>query len=95
MLVGSEINVAVSYNAIMTFFQLTLRHFVITLVTPANDSRTLRSSRTGRTPSRFAVGSIHLLLFFFVGFKPIPIFVLAFIAAQTVAATFSLRVESR
>ncbi|KYN11912.1 hypothetical protein ALC57_15928, partial [Trachymyrmex cornetzi] len=61
---------------------------------PTNDPRTPSSGRTGRTPPRFAIGRILLLLFFFV-FKPIPIFILAFIAAQTaVAAALSLRVES-
>ncbi|KYM95550.1 hypothetical protein ALC62_13802, partial [Cyphomyrmex costatus] len=61
---------------------------------PTNDPRTPSSGRTGRIPPRFAIGSILLLFRFFV-FKPILIFVLAFIAAQTaVAAALSVRDES-
>ncbi|KYM94616.1 hypothetical protein ALC62_14749, partial [Cyphomyrmex costatus] len=61
---------------------------------PTNDPRTPSSGRTGRIPPRFAIGSILLLFRFFV-FKPIPIFVLAFIAAQTaVTAALSVRDKS-
>jgi len=51
------------------------------------------NNRIGRIPPRFVTGNICLLVFCFFVFKPI--FVLAFIAAQTAAAAIlSPRVES-
>ena len=54
--------------------------------------------RNGNAPPRFVVGSIRFfvtffLVIFFFGFMPMPILILAFIAAQT-AAALSLRAES-
>jgi len=51
-----------------------------------------RTTNNGRIPPRFATGSICSLVFFFIIFKPIPIFV---IAAQTIAAVaLSPRIKS-
>ena len=84
------------------FFQLTLRGFIIVYSfcdsCRAADQRAEDSQqrRIGKIPPRFTTSSIRFFIgFFFFVFKPIPIFVLAFIAAQTaVAAALSPRVES-
>ena len=98
-LVESEINAAAFHGAIITlqFLQLTLLSFTALTTSaapPTNDLRMPSSGRTGRTPTRFAVGRIHLFFFFLV-FKLINQSSLAFIAAQTaVVVARSLRVES-
>ncbi|KYN42434.1 hypothetical protein ALC56_03138 [Trachymyrmex septentrionalis] len=71
---------------------------------PIKDPSAPNIGRNGNAPPRFAVGSIRffvvfffvvVVVFFFFGFMPIPILVLAFIAAQTAAAAaLSPRAES-
>ena len=51
-----------------------------------------REERELRNEGRFATDNIRFFVGFFFVFMPIPIFVLAFIAAQTAVAALSLRV---
>ena len=96
LFVRSEVNSMTFHDAIMTFqfIQLTLRGFIVAYsfcdfsVLPTNEPTTLNSGRIGIMPLHFATGSIRFFIgfFFFFVFKPIPIFVLTFITAQTVVA---------
>jgi len=52
-----------------------------------------REERELRNEGRFATDNIRFFVGFFFVFMPIPIFVLAFIAAHTAVAALSLRVE--
>ncbi|EZA62172.1 hypothetical protein X777_06123, partial [Ooceraea biroi] len=69
--------------------------FVTPAASAANDPSAPSIGKIGNIPPRFATGSIRFFVVFFFVFRPVPNFVLAFIAAQTaVAATLSPRAES-
>jgi len=84
------------HDAIIMFqlFQLTMCSFVFmafaTTASLTNEPKISNNGRIGRVPPRIATGSICFIYFFI--FKPMSIFVLTFITAQT---ALSLRVESR
>ena len=108
MFVWAEIQSAtLLHRAIVTLqlFELTWRGFAHLPLSPRWSLRQSRIRarpicRNGNALPRFAVGSIRFFVtFFFVvfffGFMPMPILVLAFIAAQTAAAAaLLLRAES-
>jgi len=63
---------------------LSFTTFATPAAPPTNKPRTFNNGRIDRIPPCFAIGSIICFTFFFFVFKSMPIFVLAFIAAQRV-----------
>jgi len=102
--VRSEIQSAI-HRAIVTLqlFELTALLSSITFATlatsPIKDPSAPNIGRNGNAPPRFAVGSIRFFVAFFLiiffGFMPMPILVLAFIAAQTAGSCSGSLAQSR